>query len=85
MCNLYSLTKGPQAIPRLHSGDVERRWQHAAASGHLPGLSAPIVRGGAEGRELVLARWGMPSPKAVIEGRKSDPGVTNIRNVASPH
>jgi hypothetical protein len=27
----------------------------------------------------------MPSPKSVIEGRKSDPGVTNIRNVSSSH
>ena len=45
----------------------------------------PVVRNGAEGRELVMARWGMPSPKSVIEGRKSDPGVTNIRNVSSPH
>jgi putative SOS response-associated peptidase YedK len=32
-----------------------------------------------------MARWGMPSPKFAIEGRNSDPGVTNIRNVASPH
>ena len=32
-----------------------------------------------------MARWGMPSPRSVIEGRKSDPGVTNIRNVSSPH
>ena len=32
-----------------------------------------------------MARWGMPSPKFANEGRKSDPGVTNIRNVASPH
>jgi putative SOS response-associated peptidase YedK len=39
----------------------------------------------AEGRELVMARWGMPSPLFALKGRNSDPGVTNIRNVASPH
>ena len=34
-------------------------------------------------RELVMARWGMPSPPKFVTG--IDRGVTNIRNVASPH
>jgi len=33
----------------------------------------------------MLARWGMPSPAFALKGRTSDPGVTNVRNVASPH
>ncbi len=37
------------------------------------------------GRELTMARWGMPSPKVALTGKRTDPGVTNIRNVASPH
>ena len=32
-----------------------------------------------------MARWGMPSPTFAIAGKKTDPGVTNIRNVKSPH
>jgi putative SOS response-associated peptidase YedK len=32
-----------------------------------------------------MARWGMPSPVFALKGRNSDPGVTNVRNVASPH
>ena len=32
-----------------------------------------------------MARWGMPSPVFALKGRNSDSGVTNIRNVASPH
>ena len=36
-------------------------------------------------RELMMARWGMPSPQFVLKGRNSDPGVTNVRNAASPH
>jgi putative SOS response-associated peptidase YedK len=32
-----------------------------------------------------LARWGIPSPVFVLKGKKSDPGVTNVRNVKSPH
>ncbi|MEE2951208.1 MAG: SOS response-associated peptidase family protein, partial [Pseudomonadota bacterium] len=86
MCNLYSITKGQAAI---------REFTRAAsdATGNLPSMpavfpdsSAPIVRNG-EGREreLTLARWGMPSPKFVTKDRKTDPGVTNVRNVKSPH
>jgi putative SOS response-associated peptidase YedK len=33
---------------------------------------------------LVLARWGMPTPAEFLEGKKSDPGVTNVRNATSP-
>ena len=32
-----------------------------------------------------MARWGMPTPPKFLEGKKSDPGVTNIRNAKSPH
>jgi putative SOS response-associated peptidase YedK len=32
-----------------------------------------------------MARWGMPSPVFALKGRTSDPGVTNVRNTASPH
>ena len=32
-----------------------------------------------------MARWGMPSPVFALKGRNSDPGVTNVRNVSSPH
>jgi len=85
MCNLYSLTKGPQAIRDF----TRAMWRDVGNMPPLPGIfpdySAPIVRNHPDGRALVMARWGMPSPKSVIEGRKSDPGVTNIRNVAAPH
>jgi putative SOS response-associated peptidase YedK len=33
----------------------------------------------------MMARWGMPSPLFALQGKKSDPGVTNVRNVGSPH
>jgi putative SOS response-associated peptidase YedK len=45
-----------------------------------------MVRTASDGvRELAMARWGMPSPVFALKGRNSDPGVTNVRNVASPH
>jgi putative SOS response-associated peptidase YedK len=53
--------------------------------GVFPDYFAPIVRNATEGRELVLARWGMPSPFEALKGKNRDPGVTNIRTVASPH
>jgi hypothetical protein len=53
--------------------------------GIFPDYSAPIVRNQPDGRELTLARWGMPSPLFALKGRNSDSGVTNVRNVSSPH
>src|SRR5438105_10953805 len=53
--------------------------------GIFPDYSAPIVRNQPGGRELMMARWGMPSPIFALKGKKSDPGVTNVRNVKSPH
>jgi putative SOS response-associated peptidase YedK len=53
--------------------------------GNFPDYAAPIVRNQAGGRELMMARWGMPSPAFALKGRISDSGITNIRNTASPH
>jgi putative SOS response-associated peptidase YedK len=53
--------------------------------GIFPDYAAPIVRNQRGGRELMMARWGMPSPAFALKGSNSDPGVTNIRNTASPH
>jgi putative SOS response-associated peptidase YedK len=53
--------------------------------GIFPDYAAPIVRNLPGGRELMMARWGMPSPAFALKGRISDSGITNIRNTASPH
>jgi putative SOS response-associated peptidase YedK len=85
MCNLYSLTKGQQAIRELSRAMVDRTGNLPSLPGIFPDYSAPIVRNGPDGRELTMARWGMPSPVFALKGRNSDPGVTNIRNTKSPH
>jgi putative SOS response-associated peptidase YedK len=85
MCNLYSETKGQQAILELARAMVDRTGNLPPLPGIFPDYGAPIVREGPEGRELVLARWGMPSPVFALKGKKVDSGVTNIRNVQSPH
>jgi putative SOS response-associated peptidase YedK len=85
MCNLYSLTRGQAAILAMARAMVDRTGNMPALPGIYPDYQAPIVREGRDGRELVYARWGMPSPAFALKGRNSDPGVTNVRNTASPH
>lgn len=85
MCNLYSVTKGQSAICELARAMIDRIGNMPPLPGIFPDYGAPIVREGADGRELVLARWGMPSPLFALKGKKTDAGVTNIRNVKSPH
>jgi putative SOS response-associated peptidase YedK len=73
MCNLYSMTKNVDAIRRLFG--VEAGRDHTGNLPSMPGIfpdyPAPIVRNGSGGRELVLARWGMPSSqKALIDATK---------------
>lgn len=85
MCNLYSITKGQAAIAALFRIAQDRTGNLPPMPGIFPDYTAPIVRMGWEGRELVMARWGMPSPAFALKGRTTDSGVTNVRNVSSPH
>lgn len=79
------MTSNQQAIRDLFRVKVDRTGNLASQGGIYPDYAAPIVRNSAEGRELVRARWGMPTPPQFLAGRKADPGVTNIRNVKSRH
>ena len=85
MCNLYSITKGQQAIRQFTGAMHDRTGNMPPLPGIYPDYAAPTVRNTADGRELMMARWGMPSPLFALQGKKSDPGVTNVRNVGSPH
>lgn len=85
MCNLYSLTKGQAAIREIASVWADRTGNLAPQPAIFPDQSAPVIRAGEEGRELVTMRWGMPSPSFALKNRRTDPGVTNIRNLGSPH
>lgn len=85
MCNLYSMTKGQQAIRDFVRASRDLTGNLPSMPAVFPDYSAPIVRNSAEGRELVMARWGMPSPAFALKGKKTDPGVTNVRNTKSPH
>ena len=85
MCNLYSLSKGQAAIIEMTRAMLDLTGNMPPLPGIFPDYSAPIVRNAPEGRELTMARWGMPSPAFALKGRKTDPGITNVRNTASPH
>ena len=93
MCNLYSQTKSQDAMRHVFDDVVEEGEVLEDVTGNLPPMAgifpdyaAPIIRHGPRGGwQMAKARWGMPTPQKFLEGKRTDPGVTNIRNVASPH
>lgn len=71
MCNLYSMTKNVDAIRRLFGAPDSRVGNLPSMPGIFPDYPAPIVRNGEPGREIVMARWGMPSSsKALMDATK---------------
>lgn len=67
MCNLYSLTKGQQAILQLSRAMRDTTGNLPPFPGIFPDYPAPIVRTASDGvRELALVRWGMPSSKKAL-------------------
>jgi putative SOS response-associated peptidase YedK len=85
MCNLYSHTKGQQAIREFARAMRDTTGNLPPMPAIFPEMFAPDVRNAPDGeRELTLLRWGMPTPPMFLKG-PIDPGVTNIRNPNSPH
>ncbi|GBQ28289.1 hypothetical protein AA12717_2915 [Gluconacetobacter sacchari DSM 12717] len=85
MCNLYAMESSSSTIRAAAAAVTDRAGNLPAMPSIYPDYAAPIVRNGSNGRELVMARWGMPSPAFALKGHKVDRGVTNIRNTESPH
>ena len=85
MCNLYAVTSNQEAIREIAGAMRDSTGNLPPLPAVFPDYAAPIVRNQPEGRELALVRWGMPSPVFALKGKKTDPGVTNVRNVNSPH
>lgn len=87
MCNLYGMTAAQEAMRRLFEplAPLDRLGNLPPLPAIYPDRQAPILRNGADGSEMVMARWGMPTPPRFLVGKKTDRGVTNIRNVKSPH
>lgn len=66
MCNLYSMTKNQAAIRNLFRADRDSTGNLPSMPGIFPDYPAPIVRNVEGGRELALARWGMPSSQLAL-------------------
>jgi putative SOS response-associated peptidase YedK len=66
MCNLYSMTKGQQAIRALFAVLNDTTGNLPSTPGIFPDYPAPIVRNAESGRELALERWGMPSSSKAL-------------------
>jgi putative SOS response-associated peptidase YedK len=80
MCNLYSITKGQQAIREFADATLDTSGNLPPMPGVFPDYAAPVVRNTPDGRELTLMRWGFPPPPNL-----GTQPVTNVRNVKSPY
>lgn len=87
MCNLYSMTRSQEAMRQLFDQIpyLDRLGNLPPLPGIYPDYPAPVLRNGADGAEMAMCRWGLPTPPKFLEGKKTDRGVTNVRNTASPH
>lgn len=61
MCNLYSITTNQEAIIRITRALIDRLGNLPPTLSVFPDKPGPIVRNSPDGRELVSARWGMPT------------------------
>lgn len=85
VCNLYSLNAGQAAIIDMADAMTDTTGNLPVLSGIYPDMETPVVRNTVEGRELTMMRWGMPSPASALISKRTDSGLTNIRNTKSPH
>ncbi|AXV15214.1 DUF159 family protein [Neorhizobium sp. SOG26] len=83
MCNLYNVTTNQEAL-RAITKAFDRLGNLQPSLDVYPDRPGPVIRNTAEGREMTMLTWGMPTPPSILQG-KPDCGVTNIRNATSPH
>ncbi len=77
MCNLYSVTKGQQAIREAFRTMVDRTGNLPPLPGIFPDQMAPVVRHGPDGRELAMLRWDFLA-------RPACPATGPLRTSATP-
>jgi putative SOS response-associated peptidase YedK len=81
MCNLYSVTRGQEAIRRLFQAGRDLAGNLPALPAVYPDTMAPVIRVAPDGeRELTVMRWGFPPPPNF-----GNAPVTNVRNLKSPY
>ena len=85
MCNNYQITSHREAVRQLVKALRDLGANEPTRDNIFPDYPAPIVRVQNGERIVANARWGLPSPAFALQGRNSDPGITNVRNTASGH
>lgn len=80
MCNLYSMITNQKAIRDLFGAEEDFTGNLPPMPAIFPDNPAPVVRHTSGKRELIMMRWGMPSPPQF-----GGPPITNVRNTSSPH
>ena len=85
MCNLYQTAKSADLIAKAFPSNLRdlagnEPWPEDV----YPDRTSPIIRHEGDGLAIAKARWGMPTPPMYLKTAR-DPGVTNVRNVRSPH
>lgn len=81
MCNLYSQTKSQDAMRHVFDHMIEEDEDFEDMVGNLspmarifPDYPAPIIRHCTDGGwQLTKARWGMPTRRVFLEGKRTDP------------
>jgi putative SOS response-associated peptidase YedK len=83
MCNLYSQTKGQQAIIALTKAMRDKAGNLPPLPGIFPDYQAPVVRNAPDGvRELAMLRWGMPSSqKAQLDATSKRAGKLRAKGL----
>ena len=77
MCNLYSMTRAPEAVLRLFGVSHNRAATIDGKAAIFPGYVAPVVRKAPDGeRELVNLNWGFVLLQKGLAPRR----VTNVRD-----
>ena len=77
MCNLYSLTRMPDAVRQLFKVPGNRATLFNPLDAIFPGYQAPVVRRADDGeRELVMMHWGF----VLLQAGKAPRRVTNVRD-----
>jgi putative SOS response-associated peptidase YedK len=70
MCNLYNMTSSVEAIRafvKVFEVDERRKTNWPPLPEIFPDYEAPIIRNTPAGRQLTTARWGMPTPRSVLD------------------
>lgn len=68
MCNLYNITTNQEAIRAITKAMIDSLGNLEPSMDIYPDRNAPIVRNTAQGREMAMVRWGLPSSsKALLD------------------